>query len=132
MPILNKLTSDLNNCKKLIFSWFGRAAILKMNALPRLLYILQTVPIHVPPAFFKTYKSLCSRFIWVECRPRISYTQLALPKHLDGICLPELLNYYKAIHLFRIIDWNVHASYKDWVNLEASFTDLHTLHNIPR
>lgn len=95
-----------------------------MNALPRLLYILQTASIHVPPTFFKTYKSLCSRFLWGERRPRISYTQLALPKHSGGVGLPELLKYYKAIHLSRISDWDVHASYKDWVNLEASFTDL--------
>lgn len=124
MPILNKLTSDLKNWNKPIFSGFGRAAILKMNALPRLLYILQTIPIHVPPAFFKTYKSICSRFPWSERKPKISFTQLTQPRHLGGIGLPDLLNCYKAIHLSRIIDWNVHSVYKDWVSLEASATTL--------
>lgn len=127
MPILK---SDIKICNKPIFSWFDRAAILKMNALPRLLHIMQTVPIHILPAFFKTYKRLCSRFLWRERRPRISYAHPTLPKHLGGIGLPGLLNYYKTIHLSRIIDWNVHASYKDLVYLEASFT-AHPLRSLP-
>lgn len=118
MPLLNKLTSNLKNWNKPIVSWFGRAAILKMNALPRPLYILQTIPIQVPLAFFNTYKNICSRFLWVVRKPRISFKQLSQPKRLGGIGLPDLLNYYTAVHLSRIVDWNVHSSYKDWVPLD--------------
>lgn len=48
--------------------------------------------------------------------------QLSLP--LGGIGLPELLNYYTAVHITRLVDWNIHAPDKDWVGLEASFTSL--------
>lgn len=123
-PILNKLSIDLKNWHKPFFSWFGRAGILKMNALPPILYILQTVPIQLHTAFFRSYRSLCCKVFWGEQRPRINYAQLSLPKHLGGIGLPELLNYYKAVHLSRIIEWNIHAPNKDWVSLEASFTSI--------
>lgn len=124
LPLLNKLTSDLKTWSKQIFSWFGRAPILKMNALPRLLYLLQTIPIQIPPSFFITYRQICSKFFWGEHRHRISYNQLTLPKNLGGIGLPNLLNYHPATHLARIMDWNVHTQQKDWVSLETSFTKL--------
>lgn len=125
LPILTKLTTDLKNWNRPVFSWFGRATILKMNALPRMLYILQTVPIHIPLAFFKSYRSLSSNFIWGGHKARIKYTHLTLPKYLGGIGLPDLQNYYKAVHLTRILDWNLHTSSKDWVGLEDSFSKLH-------
>lgn len=107
LPFLNTLSSDLKLWNKPLFSWFGRAAILKMNALPRLLYMLQTIPIHVPPSFFKTYRQICSNFLWSDRPHRISYNQLIRQKHLGGIGLPNLRNYHTATLLTRIVDWNV-------------------------
>lgn len=124
LPLLNKLTTDLKNWNKPLFSWFGRAAILKMNVLPRILYLLQMIPIHIPPSFFKVYRQLCSKFLWSDHTHRISYTQLTRPKHLGGIGLPNLQNYQIATLLTRIVDWNIHSLHKDWVTLEASFTNL--------
>lgn len=45
LPLLRKIQSDLQTLHKGLFSWFGWAPIIKMNVLPRLLYVLQTVPI---------------------------------------------------------------------------------------
>lgn len=96
-----------------------------MNALPQLVYILRMIPIHLRPAFLKTYKSSCSRLHWGDSKPRINYAQLALLKNLGCVGLPDLLNYYRASHLSRKINWNVHNFYQDWVSPEASFTSLH-------
>lgn len=101
-----------------------------MNALPKLLYILQTIPIHVLPSFFKTYRQLCSNFLWSDRTHRISYNQLSRPKHLGGVRLPNLQNYQTAALLTRIVDWNVHAPLKDWIALEASFAKL-PLNSLP-
>lgn len=95
-----------------------------MNALPRLLFVLQTVPIRPPPAFFKAYKTVCTKFLWGDRRSRISFSKLTQPKQLGGIGLPDLHNYYTAIHLSRILDWNVHSPYKNWVSLEDLFSTL--------
>lgn len=50
--ILQNIQGDLYKWHTGPFSWFGRTAILKMNVLPRIFYLLQTIPIKRPPSFF--------------------------------------------------------------------------------
>lgn len=90
LPILNTIRKDLHDWNKDTFSWFGRASILKINILPRLLYLLQTVPIRLPPSFFTTYKNLCLKFIWADKNPRIRWEKLVTPKLKGGIGLPDI------------------------------------------
>lgn len=85
-------------------SWFGRAALVKMSLLPRILYIMQTVP----QAFFSTYRKTCTQFVWRHKHPQMTFSRLILPKHKGGIGLPVLYGYY----------------IKDWVALERSQTSL--------
>lgn len=54
--LLQKIQVDLKKWSSGYFSWFGRAAIIKMNILPRILYLLQTIPIKIPPKFFIAYQ----------------------------------------------------------------------------
>lgn len=124
LPILKTVTEDLGNWNKPQFSWFSRAAILKMNILPRILYLLQTLPIKIPTSFFQAYKHLCIQFLWKQRRPRVSYDQLTKPKMKGGIGLPDLKKYFWACHLSQIIDWSVHGCCKDWTHLENSFSPL--------
>lgn len=95
-----------------------------MNILPRVLYLFQTIPINIPPSFFKNLKTLCLKFLWNHKRPRISYDQLSRPKNKGGIGLPDLQLYYRTCLLARIVDWNVHTHLKDWVSIESSFSLL--------
>lgn len=39
-----------------------------------------------------------------------------------GIGLPNFRQYYYAIHIMKIVDWNCHADTKHWIHLERSFT----------
>lgn len=64
LPLIHNIVNDLKKWSTGLFTWFGRAAVVKMNILPRLLYLLQTVPIRLPPAFFAIYRRTCSNFIW--------------------------------------------------------------------
>lgn len=73
LPILKAICDDLKNWNKPQFSWFGRVAIVKMNILPRILYILQAIPIKLPPSFFLSYRRLCTDFLWKQKHPRIEY-----------------------------------------------------------
>lgn len=45
LSLLKTLQQDLTYCNKSCCSWFGRAATLKMTIFPRILYIMQTIPI---------------------------------------------------------------------------------------
>lgn len=104
------------------FTWFGRAAILKMNILPCILYNLRTIPIKLSLTFFQSYKQLSVKFLWKQKRPRITYDQLRKPKTKGGIGLPDLKKYFWACHSSRIVDWSLHNHCKDWVQLENSFS----------
>lgn len=42
-PILRTLKSDLLRWDKETFTWFGRLSILKLNVMPRLTYLFQTM-----------------------------------------------------------------------------------------
>lgn len=122
-PLLSLIKDDLQKWDNPPFSWFGRAAILKMNILPKLLYIMQAIPIHLPPTFFFIYKTICTKFLWHKC-PHIKYEHLMLPRTKGGIGLPDIQNYHKACLLTRIVDWNIHATTKQWVTLEESISSL--------
>lgn len=96
LPVLKNISRDLKTWSSGLFSWFGRAAIIKINILPRVLYLLQTIPIKLPPIFFSAYQKACTDFIWGTKCPRLSYARLTIPKLKGGIGLPDLQKYYKA------------------------------------
>lgn len=68
-PALQNIQADLNKWHFGSFSWLGRTAILKMNVLPRLLYLFQAIPIKLPTSFFTSYKRMCRTFIWASRTP---------------------------------------------------------------
>lgn len=107
-----------------LHSWFGKCNLLKMSILPKFLYLLQTLPIKIPPQYFKQIHSIFIKFIWAKSKPRLRRNYLTLPKHYGGLALPDLKNYYKAIHLGRIIDWNRHGRNKLWIQLEQAQSEV--------
>lgn len=53
------------------FSWFSRINIRNMSLLLKLLYLLQTISIHVPSFFWKRIQHSFGSFIWSSGRSRI-------------------------------------------------------------
>lgn len=96
-----------------------------MTILPRFLFVVQTIPIQLPDSFFALFRKACSTFIWQNKPPRAKYSRLTLPKSKGGIGLPDLQRYHWAVHLARIVDWNVHHRIKDWINLEQAVFSQH-------
>lgn len=122
------IQGDLHKWHTGPFSWLGRIAILKMNVLPRLLYLFQAIPIKLPKSFFVTYKRICRAFIWSSKTPRLSWERLTLPKSQGGLNLPDIQKYHWACHLTRIVDWHLHGSNKDWIQLENAFSQIPVAH----
>lgn len=130
LPLLRTIKEDLKKWNKAHFSWFDRAAIIKINTLPRILYLLQTIPIKLPNTFIQSFKKICRTYLWNQRHTRIRYTQLIKPKIKGGIGLPDIQHYYWSCHLQRIIDWHTHQQVKDWVDLENSFSS-HLISCVP-
>uniref|UniRef100_A0A6I8S7H8 Reverse transcriptase domain-containing protein n=1 Tax=Xenopus tropicalis TaxID=8364 RepID=A0A6I8S7H8_XENTR len=104
LPLISNLQKITSNWNKLQLSWFGKIQATKMMIMPRILYLYQVLPIHLPHSFFTTIKSLISRFIWAGKNPRLKHKFLTLPKEEGGRGLPVTHLFYISTHLDRILE----------------------------
>uniref|UniRef100_A0A8C5PGP4 Reverse transcriptase domain-containing protein n=1 Tax=Leptobrachium leishanense TaxID=445787 RepID=A0A8C5PGP4_9ANUR len=118
-PLLGTLRGDLAEWNTKFISWMGRVAVFKMNILPRLLYLFQTVPVAIPGIFFKSVRSDMIRFVWAGRRPRLSVSVMYRPKEAGGLALPDLVAYHRAAQLTRLVDWTATNGVKRWLDLEG-------------
>lgn len=65
--------SDLQRWGHLALSLAGRVQTIKMNVLPRYLYIFQCLPIFLPKSFFTAIDNIISSFILAGKHARASY-----------------------------------------------------------
>lgn len=91
-----------------------------MVILPKLLYLMKTLPFKIPSHFFSSLNSVLLKFLWNQQKPRIKLDKLTNSKETGGIGLPNFKHYYYTSHLSRIIDWHCHGQANDWVALEES------------
>uniref|UniRef100_A0A8C5MA17 Reverse transcriptase domain-containing protein n=1 Tax=Leptobrachium leishanense TaxID=445787 RepID=A0A8C5MA17_9ANUR len=122
LAILGNFVKDLTDWNGKMLSWFGRIAVLKMNLLPRLLYLFTALPIRVPVSFFTTLRKELLRFVWAHGRPRVSFKVLCLPKSRGGLALPDPRKYYLASQMVRIVDWSVQKLDKRWMDVERALS----------
>ena len=76
-----------------------RVESIKMNVLPRLLYLFQNIPAELPKGKFQELDKLISRFIWQGKRPRICCKTLQLAKDKEGLSFPNIKNHYQAVQV---------------------------------
>lgn len=72
----------------------------------------------------KSLRSVFIRFIWAKKHPHLSYQLLAMPKTQGGMAFPDLIQYYQAVHLARVLDWCRGGGQKAWVAIEQSCTQI--------
>lgn len=78
-PLFSKIKLDLTRWNLVLFLGLEqRVEAIKMNVLPRLLYLFQNIPAEHPNEKFQELDKLISRFIWQGKRPRIHYKTLPL------------------------------------------------------
>ncbi len=90
-PLLSRLTKDFHRWSLLPLSLVGRMNCVKMNVLPKFLYLFQSIPIFIPKSFFVTLDSSISQFIWNGKTPKIRKSILQKPRHLRGLALPNFV-----------------------------------------
>lgn len=105
LPLLGRLRRELDTWNTTPLPWFGRINTLKMDTLPKLLYLFQTVPISVPKHFFISLRSMSICFIWHHGMSRIHHTLLTYPKTQGGVGLPDFELYHRAALLSRVLEW---------------------------
>ena len=117
--LTSAIKSDLQRWNCLPLSMAGRIQTIKMNVLPRYLYFFQCLPIFLPRSFFSHIESMISTFIWAGKQARASKALLERGRSVGGLGLPNLLGYYWAANVQKILHWFV-SPQLSWCQTEAN------------
>uniref|UniRef100_A0A2D4HEM4 Reverse transcriptase domain-containing protein n=1 Tax=Micrurus lemniscatus lemniscatus TaxID=129467 RepID=A0A2D4HEM4_MICLE len=82
--LMQQVKKDLETWVKLQLSLLGRIATIKMNILPKFLYIFQMIPIKVHRKFFEEFNKIIAKFIWQGKKPRINLKAMQDMKSRGG------------------------------------------------
>lgn len=117
--LLTKLKLDLQKWRILHLSLVGRVNCFKMTVLPRFLYLFQCFPIFLSKTFFNKLDKTISSFIWDGKIPRIHKEFLQKNRSNGGLALPNILYYYWAVNVQKIIYWMHSSGGTDWYETES-------------
>ena len=113
---LERTKLDFSRWSSLPLTLMGRVSSVKMNVLPKFLYLFQAIPIFIPKSFFKSLDQIISSFIWNKGPARIRKSLLQKPKTSGGLALPNFQVYYWSANIHRILYWlHCHYGLSDWV-----------------
>lgn len=113
------LRKDIDRWSTYPMGLSDRIYTVKMNVLPRLLYLFLSLPVPIPPEQFFKWDKLISRFIWDGKKPRVKYSTLQLTKRKGGMALPNLKKYFQAAQLRPLLSWCSSAYEARWKDIEA-------------
>uniref|UniRef100_A0A670KI73 Reverse transcriptase domain-containing protein n=1 Tax=Podarcis muralis TaxID=64176 RepID=A0A670KI73_PODMU len=99
----SEVKKDLEIWSNLKLSLLGRIAAIKMNVLPRMLFLFQTLQIVDKMDCFKKWQRDISRFVWQGKKPRIKFKILTDAKERGGFALPDL--YYESAAFCWLKEW---------------------------
>lgn len=122
--INQKIRDDLTRWSPLTLDFGSRIRAVKMNILPRVLYLFLSLPVEIPLKQFREWDKHISRFIWNNKKPRVKYSTLQLQKEKGGLALPCLRDYYLSAQLRPLVNWCNPTYVAKWKSIETSLIDI--------
>ena len=120
-PLILRLKQDIERWNILPLSLGGRINTIKMNVMPRFLYLFQCIPVFLSKSFFCSIDKLISEFIWNKKSPRIRKSMLQRHRQDGGLSLPNFLYYYWAANIKVMLCWKELSAQEPapkWLQLE--------------
>lgn len=97
--LVEEIKKDLNRWKLIPIPLFGRTYIIRMNILPRSLFLFKALHLNIKSLTFRHWDRMLLKFIWVNKKPRVKMKTLKLAKRFGGLALPNLQTYYRAAYI---------------------------------
>uniref|UniRef100_A0AAR2JJM9 Reverse transcriptase domain-containing protein n=1 Tax=Pygocentrus nattereri TaxID=42514 RepID=A0AAR2JJM9_PYGNA len=119
-PLLEKIKEDINRRNISFLSLSHRIECVKMNILPRYLFLFQALPVEIPLKEFSEIDKIISRFIWQGKKPRVRFKTLQLSKAEGGMGLPYFKGYYYAAQIRPLFSLCSPQFYARWKDIELS------------
>ena len=127
LKLLDRTKADFCRWRDLPLSLIGKVNSVKMNILPKFLYLFQCIPVKIPKSFFKELNKSMSGYLWKGKVPRVKLTTLQASYANGGLKLPNFRFYYIAAQFRSIWCW-LHSEGNEarWLSIEQQ-----ELKNIP-
>uniref|UniRef100_A0A669BRS1 Reverse transcriptase domain-containing protein n=1 Tax=Oreochromis niloticus TaxID=8128 RepID=A0A669BRS1_ORENI len=116
-PLVSQFALDFQRWNSLPLPLIGRINIIKMNVLPRFLFLCQCIPLFLPKQFFKSLDQMVSSFLWNGRAPRLRLSLLQQFTSNGGLSLPNFLMYYWSSHIHKLTYW-LNSPNLIWCKLE--------------
>uniref|UniRef100_A0A670ZFJ1 Uncharacterized protein n=1 Tax=Pseudonaja textilis TaxID=8673 RepID=A0A670ZFJ1_PSETE len=105
IKLKQQIALDLVKWENLQLSLIGRISTIKMNILPRILYLFQTIPIRLGKDYFEDLNKIVLIYIWLGKKARIKLKLFQDAKIRGGFGLPNCELYYQATNLMWVKEW---------------------------
>lgn len=102
----------------------GRINILKINILPKILYLFQNVPLPPPVDFFHKINKLFRGFIWGNYNARVRQSCLHPAYDKGGLKSPNIIWYYWAVQLRTIKFYFATGDVSQWKAMDLENLSL--------
>lgn len=96
---------DLQIWNKFNLPLMGRIAVIKMNMLPKLMFLFQSIPIISKMKILEQWQSLLHNFVWCGKKARIKMKSLCDLRENGGLQMPNLKIYFEAACFLWLHNW---------------------------
>uniref|UniRef100_A0A2D4LSV4 Reverse transcriptase domain-containing protein n=1 Tax=Micrurus spixii TaxID=129469 RepID=A0A2D4LSV4_9SAUR len=114
----SKIQTEMDTWKKLQLSLLGRIAVIKMNVLPKFLFLFQMILVIKRESDLMEWQKGINKYVWQGKKPRIKMKIMQDARERGGLKMPNLKLYYDATVLAAISDW-INLTNEKIMNIEG-------------